>query len=281
MSSLAVQTPFVQASTLVNVFYAVIDGINQLAVDARELHKFLKVGRDFSNWIKGRISEYKFSENLDFISFRQTGRKPKGGRPTIEYHLTLDMAKELAMVENNDEGRKVRRYFIRCEKELYKTDSEQRRVLVSACVKYCAGSSINISQVYKTVGEHFGYSGGIVNIPAPLLPEAVAYVYGEILARQSSPSQQTRDDTLNDILAHAYDDNYNYIQLVQMLSHLPFVDEQRNGYLFDKLRGHCKDIVAYAYNNGLKTKTGKPIFELLGNGHRANLSTGVYYNYKQ
>ena len=109
MSSLAVLPQEIQpqAVPLVNVFKAVIDGVNQLAVDARDLHKFLKVGRDFSNWIKGRIAQYVFIENQDFIVFANSGENPKGGRPAIEYHLTLDMAKELSMVENNEEGRKA------------------------------------------------------------------------------------------------------------------------------------------------------------------------------
>lgn len=66
----------------------------------------------------GRIEEYKFNENSDFIVFTNLGENPLGGRPTKEYRLSLDMGKELAMVENNEEGRKVRRYFIECEKAL-------------------------------------------------------------------------------------------------------------------------------------------------------------------
>ena len=105
------------------------------ACNARDLHAALRVGRDFSNWIKGRIEEYGFVANVDFLVIdspnpanqfgrgfspnpAKTSKGSKGGRPTIDYHLTLDMAKELAMIENNDIGRYVRRYFIRCEKML-------------------------------------------------------------------------------------------------------------------------------------------------------------------
>lgn len=99
--------------------------------NARDLHAFLKVGRDFSTWITGRIDEYSFVEGADFWVFDspvsgnqkggfspKRGKTSKGGRPTVDYHLTLDMAKELAMIENNDIGRQVRRYFIRIEDEL-------------------------------------------------------------------------------------------------------------------------------------------------------------------
>lgn len=91
--------------------------------NARELHASLQVGRDFSTWIKGRIDEYSFAENIDFVVFDSPNpgnqKKSRGGdRRSIDYHLTMDMAKELAMLENNDIGRAVRRYFIQAEKEL-------------------------------------------------------------------------------------------------------------------------------------------------------------------
>lgn len=96
---------------------------NQLtqAVNARELHAFLQNKRQFSDWIKQRISEYDFVENQDFVSFSQNCEKPKGGRPTTEYAITLDMAKELSMVERNEQGKQARKYFIECEKRLHTT----------------------------------------------------------------------------------------------------------------------------------------------------------------
>ena len=96
-------------------------------VSARELHEFLEVGRDFTTWIKGRISKYDFIENEDFTvveSFHQNGGK--GGRPEKDYIITIDMAKELSMVENNDKGKQARKYFIQCEKKLKEVASSQK-----------------------------------------------------------------------------------------------------------------------------------------------------------
>lgn len=90
----------------------------QQAVNARELHQFLKVGRDFTNWIKSRIEHYQFIENQDFEVFAKFGENPNGGRPATEYVISIDMAKELCMVENNERGRQARRYFIACERKL-------------------------------------------------------------------------------------------------------------------------------------------------------------------
>ncbi|HCU0428874.1 antA/AntB antirepressor family protein [Serratia marcescens] len=102
---------------LVPVFDGTISNEPALLCNARDLHKFLEVGRDFSNWIRERISEYGFIANLDYTEFSPNSAKT-GGRRRKEYHLTLDTAKELAMVERNEKGRQVRRYFIECEKRL-------------------------------------------------------------------------------------------------------------------------------------------------------------------
>jgi phage anti-repressor protein len=88
-------------------------------VNARDLHAYLGIGRDFNTWIKSRIEQYGFEEDVDFVVFSPvSGKTPSVGRPTVEYHISLDMGKELAMVERNDKGREVRRYFIECERRL-------------------------------------------------------------------------------------------------------------------------------------------------------------------
>ena len=95
-----------------------INGNTVETVSARELHEFLGNGDMFANWIKHRVEKYGFVENQDFVSFLVATKKPNGGRPSQEYFITLDMAKQLAMVENNEKGMQVRKYFIECEKKL-------------------------------------------------------------------------------------------------------------------------------------------------------------------
>jgi phage anti-repressor protein len=86
-------------------------------VNARELHEFLEVETRFDDWIRRRVEEYGFAENQDYVWFSSKMRKtPEGGRPAKDYHLSIDMAKELAMVEKTDKGRQSRRYFIDCER---------------------------------------------------------------------------------------------------------------------------------------------------------------------
>ena len=92
-----------------------IDGNAVETVSARELHAFLQNRDHFATWIRDRIAQYDFVENQDFVTFSENSEK---GRPRLEYALTLDMAKELSMVERNEQGKEARRYFIECEKRL-------------------------------------------------------------------------------------------------------------------------------------------------------------------
>ena len=96
------------------------DGTIQ-TVNARDLHAFLEVGKDFSTWIKGRIEQYSFVEHHDYVTAKNLrppvlGSTKARAQIAIDYHLSLDMAKELAMVERNDKGKQARLYFIECER---------------------------------------------------------------------------------------------------------------------------------------------------------------------
>jgi anti-repressor protein len=91
------------------------DGTIQ-TVNARELHCYLEVGKVFAAWIQERIEQYGFIEHHDFVVFSGSGNNSRGGRPAKEYAISLDMAKELAMVERNDKGKQARQYFIECER---------------------------------------------------------------------------------------------------------------------------------------------------------------------
>lgn len=108
------------ATTLIAVTSGQIDGQATQLVDARLLHDFLGVGKDFTTWIKLRIRQYGFEQNRDYL-LTQTGEQlPSGTKWRSDYMLTLDMAKELAMVEHTPKGRQARRYFIDCERQLQK-----------------------------------------------------------------------------------------------------------------------------------------------------------------
>ena len=85
-------------------------------VNARELHTFLESKRQFADWIKQRIEQYGFIKDQDYISFNKFVKREIGSSVRTEYGLTLDMAKELCMIENNEQGKRARQYFIKMEK---------------------------------------------------------------------------------------------------------------------------------------------------------------------
>ncbi|OCG10534.1 antA/AntB antirepressor family protein [Gilliamella apicola] len=117
-------------NNLVPVKEITIKGKLQQTVSAKALHSCLKVGNDFSTWIKGRIKEYDLIKGDDFLIFdslefrnqstnnKQWSTKRGGDRKNIDHILTIGTAKELAMIENNEHGRAIRKYFIRCEEHL-------------------------------------------------------------------------------------------------------------------------------------------------------------------
>ena len=82
-------------------------------VNARELHAFLEVKTRFNDWIANRISEFGFTENKDFVSL--TENLVSGGKQNV-FHISIDMAKELSMLERNNKGKQARLYFIECER---------------------------------------------------------------------------------------------------------------------------------------------------------------------
>lgn len=86
------------------------------SVNAREIHEYLEVKTRFNDWINRAIKKYDFKENVDYskMSIPQKGN-PK---PIQDYIVTVDMAKELSMLENNAKGKETRKYFIQAEKKL-------------------------------------------------------------------------------------------------------------------------------------------------------------------
>ena len=87
-------------------------------VSARELHEFLEIGTRFDKWF-GRMCEYGFEENSDFRAIAQKRPTAQSNITTyIDYEITLDMAKEISMIQRSEKGKQARQYFINCEKKL-------------------------------------------------------------------------------------------------------------------------------------------------------------------
>lgn len=119
---------------LINITTTTINNEEVNAINARELHEKLEVKTQFKDWMPRRIEEFGFEEGRDFTVLKnEHGRNVSGKFSSKEYIISLDMAKELAMVENNEQGRRIRRYFIEVEKNARKF-SEAVAAQVSAMI---------------------------------------------------------------------------------------------------------------------------------------------------
>ena len=110
-------------TNLIEISNNKISNFEVQTVNARELHDFLEVKSRFNDWINNRIRDFGFVENQDFVTV--TKNLVSGGIQK-EIHLSIDMAKELSMVERNEKGRQARQYFIKMERVAKRQIQESR-----------------------------------------------------------------------------------------------------------------------------------------------------------
>lgn len=100
-------------NSLIQITKNIINGAEINSVNLRELHSNLKSKRQFADYAKGRLG--RFIENEDYICISQ--KSEIGNKPLIEYYVTFECAKMIAMMENNEIGDEIRRYFVSIEKQ--------------------------------------------------------------------------------------------------------------------------------------------------------------------
>ena len=96
-----------------------------ITLSARELYEFLEIKSNFTTWFV-RMTEYGFEEEKDFIPFLE---ESTGGRPSTDYEITLDMAKEISMIQRSEKGKLARKYFIEVEKMWNSPEMIMKRAL--------------------------------------------------------------------------------------------------------------------------------------------------------
>lgn len=106
---------------------------------ARDLHEFLEVKTAYKDWFP-RMCEYGFTEGEDFCSFLS---ESTGGRPATDAQLTIDMAKEICMLQRNEKGKQARQYFLQLEREWNSPEAVMARALRMAQEKLERVKAIN------------------------------------------------------------------------------------------------------------------------------------------
>nr|DAE00660.1 MAG TPA: antirepressor protein [Myoviridae sp. ct8Uw4] len=148
-------------SQLIPTVSGCLDGQTQALVNARDLHEFLGVETRFDKWIQRRIEEYGFTQVIDFIESPKMANRGFWQTETKDYLISLDMAKELCMVERNEKGREARRYFIEMEKQakalpdavLWRIDALEDAYFQAApemlCLLRYRNMGLNLSEIGK------------------------------------------------------------------------------------------------------------------------------------
>lgn len=98
------------------------------AVSARDLHEFLEVETRFNDWFP-RMCEYGFTEGEDYCSFLSNRVDGLAGKPRKDAAISIDMAKEICMIQRNEKGKVARRYFLALEKDWNSPEKVMARAL--------------------------------------------------------------------------------------------------------------------------------------------------------
>jgi anti-repressor protein len=127
MAGYAPAAPFhlTESEVIMNELITVNYDNEQPTLSARELHDFLEVGANFRHWFP-RMCEYGFEEGKDFRTFLT---ESSGGRPAQDAEITIDMAKELCMLQRNDKGKQARQYFLQLERDWNSPEKVMARAL--------------------------------------------------------------------------------------------------------------------------------------------------------
>lgn len=174
-----------------------IAGKPAMVADARNLHKFLGNKDQFATWIKQRIEQYGFTENVDYETYLENSKK---GRPRTEYRISSDMAKELSMVERTERGKEARQYFIDCEERLRRVAPEEheaalltwRKNRVAACEDHKSMADAMKGYIERTGDKQHGFA---YSNECSFLNSLALGMHPRVWAKQKDiPVKQVRDN---------------------------------------------------------------------------------------
>lgn len=152
-----------------------VTSTGEKVVNGRELYSVLKSRQDFSTWVKKRLLDCDAVENEDYDRFH---KKMEANNATmIDYIIKLDTAKEMAMLERNEKGKEVRRYFIQVEKK-YKEQTQQasRTMTVQELIQLLAQGTVELEGKINAVDkdlQEFKRDMPILGMEADQITEAV------------------------------------------------------------------------------------------------------------
>lgn len=149
------------------------------AVSARDLHDFLEVGSEFSHWFK-RMCEYGFNEGQDYSPFLTDRVDGLAGKPRQDAILTIDMAKEICMLQRNEKGKIARQYFIQLEKDWNSPEKVMARALQIADkkIRFLETENSRQAQLLSEYEPKIQYVDKILESRGTLTTKQIAADYG-------------------------------------------------------------------------------------------------------
>ena len=131
----------------------IIEREGRQLVSGRELHEFLEIGTKYKDWFR-RMVEYGFEEEIDFIRVAQkraTNNLKNPVTTVIDHAISIDMAKEISMIQRTEKGKAARQYFINCEKKLKEVKKLSPMELMELQFKALKEQEEKIAQVENKV----------------------------------------------------------------------------------------------------------------------------------
>lgn len=153
------------------------------AVSARDLHDFLEVGTKYADWFP-RMCEYGFSEGQDFNLLKNERVQMEGGRMVSrtvdDAILTIDMAKEICMLQRNEKGKIARQYFIQLEKDWNSPEKVMARALQIADkkIRFLETENSRQAQLLSEYEPKIQYVDKILESRGTLTTKQIAADYG-------------------------------------------------------------------------------------------------------
>lgn len=159
----------------------------QPTVLARELHEVLNIGTQYTKWFE-RMKEYGFSENVDFKAISQKRLTAQGNETTyIDHEISIDMAKQICMIQRSPEGKQIRQYFIDLEKAWNTPEQIMARALQFASkqidslkdrCKFLGGQVVEQQKIISELEPKANYVDTILQSKSLVLMTQIAKDYG-------------------------------------------------------------------------------------------------------
>ena len=158
---------------------------DQPTVSARDLHEKLNIRTAFKDWFP-RMCEYGFEEGKDFCS-KMSETSSKGGRPSKDADISIDMAKQICMIQRSTEGKMIRQYFIDLEKAWNTPEQIMARALkmanqsIDSLKERCAflgGQVVEQQKVISELQPKANYVDTILQSKSLVLTTQIAKDYG-------------------------------------------------------------------------------------------------------